>query len=117
MNSKPQKKPWLLPTLATAGMIVLTLHKSQHPVVFNRYSVGFTISLLLCAVAVGLLWRQAVLRAYYEDAVTRISQPVLALMIVLALPLTFIYDLVIDRSLIVRSSFILLLVAGIVIQI
>jgi hypothetical protein len=117
MNSKPQKKPWLLPTLATAVMIVLTLHKSQHPVVFNRYSVGFTISLLLCAVAVGLLWRQAVLRAYYEDAVTRISQPVLALMIVLALPLTFIYDLVIDRSLIVRSSFILLLVAGIVIQI
>lgn len=53
---------WILPTVGTAAFLLLLMHKSEFPVVFNRYSIEYAILLALAGLNVSLLWRKPLLR-------------------------------------------------------
>ena len=55
----------VFPTIATAVFLLLLLHRSEFPVVFNRYSMTYAILLILAALNLGLLWRNSYRRVSY----------------------------------------------------
>ena len=74
---------WILPTVASAALPLLLLHKSATPVVFQRYSIDYAVLLFLAAVNLGLLWRTSYLR---------VSYPALCLCGALVVVFTFLFD-------------------------
>lgn len=83
------------PTLATVGFLLLLMHKSEFPAVFNRYSINYTILLILSALNLGLFWWKSVLRVSYQRLIERLSPgPVLSFLVVV-ISVIFLIDFVI----------------------
>ncbi len=87
-------RPWILPTLATVGFLLLLAHQSESPAVLNRYSIGYAIILILCALHIGLLWRSAVQRLSYRKSIAPPAALLLSL-VVLIISTLFLFDFLI----------------------
>ena len=74
---------WIFPTVATAVFLPLLLHRSEFPVVFQRYSVSYAILLILAALNLGLLWR---------NSCRRVSYPRLLSYAILVVSFTFLFE-------------------------
>ena len=76
-------KRWVFPTIATAVFLLLLLHRSESPVVFNRYSMTYAILLILAGLNLGLLWQNSYCRVFY---------PRLLSYAMLVVSFTFLFD-------------------------
>ena len=63
---------FVIPAVATVLFSLLLLHKSESPVVLNRYSAGYTTLLILIAVNLVLFWRKPALRLFHPPPVAPI---------------------------------------------
>lgn len=81
---------WIVPILATTGFLLLLMHKREFPVLFSRYSIDYTMLLILYALNLALLWRIVVLRVSYQQLIGRSSagHVVLLLIVVTSVVLT-----------------------------
>jgi hypothetical protein len=67
---KPHLLRWTFPTVACLAYLPLLMHKSEFPAILNRYSLSYTILLLLAALNVALLWYRAARRISHRHPMT-----------------------------------------------
>ncbi len=89
---KSHIRPWILPIIGTMAFILLLTHKSELPVVFNRYSIHYTILLTLAAVNLGLLWRKLVRRVSYQHLIERLAPGPLLSLLLVVISVIFLLD-------------------------
>jgi len=83
----------ILPVLGIVGFLFLLTHKSEFPAVFNRYSMNYTIMLILAGINLGLFWRLSVLRVSYRQLIRRFSGRTLISIAILILSVVLLIDL------------------------
>lgn len=85
----------ILLVLGIVGFLFLLTHKSEFPAVFNKYSLNYTIMLILAGINLGLFWRLSVLRVSYRQLIRRFSGRPLISMAILMVSLVFLSDLIV----------------------
>ena len=85
---------WIFPALATVGFLLLLMHKSEFPAVFNRYSINYSVLLILSAMNLGLFWRSAVRRVSYLQVIKLFSGRRLISVAILIPSVAFLIDFI-----------------------
>jgi len=92
---KSHMRPWVYPTLATVGFLLLLMRKSEFPAVFNWYSIDYTILLILSALNLGLFWRLSLVRGSYRQLIKLFSGRPLISIAILVLAVALLIDFII----------------------
>jgi len=115
-DSKHYRKPWIFPTLATIALLPLFAHKSEFPMVFNKYSVGYTIILILLLINLALFWRASLRGVSYRQMLRGFTDRRLVPIIVLIISVAFLVDFITGPPGKPSDWLILTLLAALVIQ-
>jgi hypothetical protein len=108
-------RPWILPIVATLALIPLLMHKSDSAVLFNKYSIEYSIVLFLYGLNLVLLFSRAAFSGVYQQAIKQPSTQELLALIILFVSVVFLFSFL-RGSLNVRDGLTIVLLVGILVQ-